>query len=264
MDPFEQMELKKMSFTKKEAEVYHIFAEHLDDILRDTATSMAERYHVSQPAITRFCQKLGYQGYNDFKYDVYKYYKAGKGAKDTSSVIDYYARLIHLIPSAVPADTFETLAKLAAEARYISICGYHKSSLPAQLLDMNLGKFGILSSFVHADHLEFLAQRTSPHDLVIFFSAESPLLKTGIDLISELPASQRPSTVLVTQTDKHPIRNKVDHVVWLPSYRNQGYPQYLENQIVPMIFVDLFTSYIAGHMKEKQSPPKASASAGPV
>lgn len=253
MNPFEQMELKKMSLTKKERQVYNIFIENIDDILRDTATSMAEKYHVSQPAITRFCQKLGYQGYNDFKYDVYKYYKAGKGAKDTSSVIDYYTRLIHLIPGAVPVESFELLAKLAVEARYVSICGYHKSSLPAQLMDMNLGKFGILSNFVRADYSEFLAQRTSPKDLVIFFSAGSSLHRESIDMINELPEGKRPTPVLVTQTDKHPIRNKVDHIVWLPSYRNQGYPQYLEDQIAPMIFVDLLTNYIADYMKEDKN-----------
>ena len=45
--------------------------------------------------------------------------------------------------------------------------------------------------------------------------------------------------------DKHPIRNKVDHVIWLPNYKNQGYPQYLESQISAMVFVDLLTSFVA-------------------
>ncbi|MCI9148696.1 MAG: MurR/RpiR family transcriptional regulator [Hungatella sp.] len=251
MNPFEQMELKKKSLTKKEMEVYHIFTENIDDIIRNTATCMAEKYQVSQPAITRFCQKLGYQGYNDFKYDVYKYYKAGKGAKNTSSVVDYYTRLIHLIPGAVGVETFEGLARLIADARYISICGNHKSSLPAQLLDMNLAKLGILSSFVRADYFEFLAQRASSKDVVIIFSATGSFRREHIDLVNELPADKRPVSVLVTQTDKHPIRNKVDHVVWLPSYENQGYPQYLEVQVAPVIFVDLLTNYIVEYVKEE-------------
>ncbi len=250
MDPFEQMELKKMSLTKKELEVYHIFTENIDDILRHTATSMAEKYHVSQPAITRFCQKLGYQGYNDFKYDVYKYYKGGKGAKDTSSVIDYYTKLIHLIPGAVSVETFELLARLVAKARYVSICGYHKSALPAQLLDINLGKFGILSRFIQADYTDALTQRVSREDVVIFFSANSSVYRENADQINELPKEKRPTMVLVTQTDKHPIRNKVNYVVWLPSYRNQGYSQYLEAQVAPMIFVDLLTNYIADYIME--------------
>ena len=50
---------------------------------------------------------------------------------------------------------------------------------------------------------------------------------------------------LITMSDKHSMRNKVDHVIWLPNYKNQGYPQYLESQVVFMVFVDLLTSHIA-------------------
>lgn len=247
MNPFEQMELKKMSMTKKELEVCEIFTENIDDILRSTATAMAEKYHLSQPAITRFCQRLGYHGYSDFKYDVYRHYKIGDGAKDTSSVIDYYIRLIRLIPQAVSPEQFKHLASLIWSSHYISICGYHKSALPAQLLDINLGKLGILSAYVRPDRTDTLTQRIRSDNLTIFFSAASSVYRPEIDQINELPKDKRPVTVLITQSDKHPLRNKVNHVIWLPSYRNQGYTQYLESQIVPMIFVDLLTSYIADH-----------------
>ena len=53
MNPFEQMELKKMSLTKKERQVYNIFIENIDDILRDTATSMAEKYHEAYQGVEK-------------------------------------------------------------------------------------------------------------------------------------------------------------------------------------------------------------------
>ncbi len=254
MNPFEQMELKKMSFTKKEMEVYKVFSENIDDILRESATAMAEKYHVSQPAITRFCQKLGYQGYNDFKFDVYKYYKGKGGTGEIATAIDYYGRLIPLIPRAVSEEEFVSLAEQIVSARYVAVCGYHKSSLPAQLLDINLSKMGILSSFVRADCTDSIVSRSSRDDLVIFFSARSGAYRDAADSVQEKPEDQRPATVLITQSDKHPIRNKVDRVIWLPSYLNQGYPQYLEAQVAPIIFVDLLTSYVTNCIKEdKQS-----------
>lgn len=253
MNPFEQMELKKMSLTKKELAVYEIFSENIDDILRNTATAMAEKYHVSQPAITRFCQKLGYQGYNDFKFDVYKYYKGNHGAQDTTSVIDYYSKLIHLIPGAVSDESFTELARRIVSSRYIAVCGCHKSSLPAQLLNINLGKTGILSSVINVDNLNSLITTATEKDTVIFFSVFSPIFRESADQILEMAEDKRPFTVLITQTDKHPIRNRVDQVIWLPSYRNQGYSQYLESQVVPMIFVDLLTNYITDMMKEENS-----------
>lgn len=253
MNPFEQMELKKMSLTQKELEVYNVFTQNVDDILRDTATVLAEKYHISQPAITRFCQKLGYHGFIDFKYDIYKYHKSGGNAKDITSVLDYYTRLIHLIPGAVPSETFDGLAQAIVKARYVFVLGFHKSSLPAQLLDYNLSKFGIMASAVPFGSNDSLINRVCKQDLVIIFSAVGPTYKEIMDIINEMPEDRHPTTVLVTQSDKHPIRNKVDQVIWLPSYRNQGYPQYLEAQVVPMIFVDLLTNYITNYTKEENN-----------
>ena len=250
MSPFEQMELKKTNFTKKDLEVYHVFTENIDDILRLTATTMAEKHHVSQPAITRFCQKLGYQGYNDFKYDVYKYHKGRHGDHDDTSIIDYYCRLIHLIPGAVSEESFVKLAERIASSRYVAVCGYHKSSLPAQLLDINLSKVGILSSFVRGDYMDSLSPRTTKDDTIVFFSASSPVFNDAVELINEIPSDRRPTTALITQNAKHPIRNKVDQVIWLPSYLNQSYPQYLEYQTIPIIFVDLLMNYITDYLKE--------------
>lgn len=254
MNPFEQMELKKMSLTKTELEVYNIFTQNVDDILRDNATTLAEKHHISQAAITRFCQKLGYQGFNNFKYDVYKYHKSGGNETDVSSAIDYYTRLIHLIPSAVSPEAFDGLAQALIKARHVFIFGIHKSSLPAQLLDFNLRKFGIMSTVVPYGSVDVVTACARREDLAVIFSAVSGAYKESMDTINELPDSRRPASVLITQSDKHPIRNKVDQVIWLPSYRNQGYPQYLESQVVPIIFVDLLTSYISNHMKEENNP----------
>ena len=54
MNPFEQIELKKSSFTKKDREVCEVITNNIDDILRNTATTLAEKHNITQPAITRF------------------------------------------------------------------------------------------------------------------------------------------------------------------------------------------------------------------
>lgn len=50
--------------------VYNILQKNPDLILRGSITSLAKDYQVSQSTITRFCQKIGYDGFNEFKFDV--------------------------------------------------------------------------------------------------------------------------------------------------------------------------------------------------
>ena len=78
MNPFEKIELKKDTFTKKEMIVYNILQKNTDLILRGSITSLAKDYQVSQSTITRFCQKIGYDGFNEFKFDVFRSEKQGR------------------------------------------------------------------------------------------------------------------------------------------------------------------------------------------
>ena len=244
MNPFEQMELKKASFTKRERQVYELVINNIDDILRDSATQLADNHKISQSSITRFCQKLGYNGYNDFKFDIYKYSKSGKSVTDPDSVMDYYSQIIHQIPNAVSKEQFRRVAEMICTARFTVCTGYHKSFLPAQLLDMNLHKMGILSSAIAYDSAHTLPQMLCKDDLVVIFSGVSDTYKLIADLLLD-QGDNCPKMVLVTTSDKHVLKNKVDEVVWLPSYQNQGYPQYLESQVINFVFTDQLSSYIA-------------------
>ena len=58
MNPFEKIELKKDTFTKKEMIVYNILQKNPDLILRGSITSLAKDYQVSQSTIHVFVKKL--------------------------------------------------------------------------------------------------------------------------------------------------------------------------------------------------------------
>ena len=102
MNPFEKMELKKETFTKKEMIIYDLLHNDLEIILRSSATDLSKDYHVSQATITRFCQKLGYDGFNEFKFDVFRYQKQGVTStlKENNS-LDLYIHLINIIKQSI-------------------------------------------------------------------------------------------------------------------------------------------------------------------
>jgi len=69
----EKLEFNKGSYTKTEKKIYSILIEELHLIERFTIMQMAEYMDVSHSAIMRFCQKLGFEGYSDFRYNYIKY-----------------------------------------------------------------------------------------------------------------------------------------------------------------------------------------------
>lgn len=245
MNPFEQMELKQGSYTTTDRQVHDVVVNNIDAVLRGTATSLAEDFGISQPAITRFCKKLGYQGFSDFRIAVYQHHKSAAVGDTPSTSIDYYCKLLQLIPAAMDDADIDGLVERLAGSRVVASTGFHKSALPAELLYLNLIKFGLVSVFSSYDHIAAIEQMLGPDDTLVIFSTTSKIYKDAIESVRELPKDKQPYIVLVTMNAKNPLRNKVDQVVWLPNYQNQNYTQYLESQVTFMVFVDLLTNAIA-------------------
>lgn len=245
MNPFEQMELKQSSYTAADRKVYDVVINNIDAVLRGSATSLAEDFGISQPAITRFCKKLGYQGFSDFRIAMYQHHKSAAMGETPSTSIDYYCKLLQLIPAAMDEADIDGLAQRLATSRLVASTGFHKSALPAQLLYLNLIKFGAISTYAPYDHIAATEQMLGPEDTLVIFSASSKIYKETVEAIRELPEEKQPYIVLVTMNAKSPLRNKVDQVIWLPNYQNQNYTQYLESQVTFMVFVDLLTNIIA-------------------
>lgn len=248
MNPFELMEIKKSSFTKKEMVIYEYFKNNSDQVLRASINELADTFKVSQPTLSRFCQKLGFSGFNDFKYNVYRYQKGDiNTAKDASgtncehAVLNSYKTLIDSLDTMVDIQQLKALAKNIISARRIYVTGMHKSYLSAQLLRYNLIKFGINCTCFNNDDRQEIIHLANAEDLIILISSQmvsaQPFIKTMQDL--QIPMAA------ITMVDKAPHKNNFKHYIWLPNYRNQNMKTYTENMVIFAIFIDLLTSYVA-------------------
>ena len=50
---------------------------------------------------------------------------------------------------------------------------------------------------------------------------------------------------IITMNDKLSIKKYTNNYIWLPSTINQGFQNYLENQVIFFIYTDILTSEIA-------------------
>lgn len=253
MNPFELMELKKDSFTNKEVIIYNLVLENVNEILRGTLNSIAPLFNVSPSSITRFCQKLGYSGYNDFKFELYKYEKQSLVNQDNNidgDLLDHYAALIKLIKNSFTKEDIENLANAVIKSNTVMLTGYHKSFLPCKFMETNLRKLSKSSIAIANDSFEDINFFATKDDLLIIFSAEGTSVKEILDIAT---SQKKYKVALITMNSKSSYKNKVDFFIWLPSSKNQHYPVYLENQVIFFIFVDILTAHIAKQNNNKNS-----------
>src|SRR5690625_1587082 len=61
------IEQNKNQFTKSENKIFHYSTNNFEAILYKSLTEIANGCHVGEATVLRFCRKLGFKGYQDFK-----------------------------------------------------------------------------------------------------------------------------------------------------------------------------------------------------
>ena len=138
----------------------------------------------------------------------------------------------------------EQFAKSIIHADTIIVTGSHKSSLPAKMLQYNLFKIHKKVIFLATDEFHDVDQIASKNDLVIVFTNRGNGLST-FNNIKEKKEKNQFQIAFITMHDKLSVKKISDYYIWLPSSSNQNFDQYLENQIIFFVYVDLLTSQIA-------------------
>lgn len=248
MNPFDRMLAKESSFTKKERILFDLFKDNPDEVLRGDINTWSTKHSISQSTLTRFCQKIGYNGFNEFKFDYFRYEKTGGKSEEDEKrdILDHYSDLILAMRDHVSKEDIVALAKSIDASQTTYIFGVHKSSLPAKMLEINLLKLSKKVAFVGIDLITEAPNFMTKNDLLIVFTAAGSLLNTYCkNTFDYLTTQASTKLAFVTFNDKLPYSGSASHYMHLPSSSNLNYPVYLENQIVFFTFVDLLTTQYA-------------------
>ena len=122
----------------------------------------------------------------------------------------------------------------------------HKSALPAKLLQYNLFKYGKKAIFLdYGDIVNDFQQLIREDDMVIIYTNRGNILGTINPTLKELIKKVSFNLSIITMNDKLSLKKHTKNYIWLPSTINQGFHNYLENQVVFFIYTDILTSQIA-------------------
>ncbi len=250
MNIFDTIELKKPTFTKAEMKVCEAIAQNYVIVFHHSSNSLAEELHVSQASISRFCKKLGYEGYNEFRYALYDSVHTNRPDSSSMSKADCAKRIIDLLNKQADDGEYDHFVELLYEADHVFTTGVHRSSLPAKLLAIEMN---MLKRFaVFRDNNEFSDwPRMAGKTLVVCCSEQGPTFRNGIEMLNA-EGKNKPYTVLICTNTKHPLRRYFDEVIWLPNSINQNLPERVEPAVIYSIFVDIVISMLAEKLQKEE------------
>jgi DNA-binding MurR/RpiR family transcriptional regulator len=246
--PIELINLNLYNMTKKERAIAEYILEDPHKAIQFSAEMIAEQTHTSKAAFIRFCQKLGFNGYAEFKFALSRSLVAYVNYVDDNNPIKQitqsYSNFIMQINSMVTQEEVTKISKLILSSRKLKIFGVNRTALSAHQFRMRLGKIGLDAEFCDdtvtmRDIIEYLG----PEDLCIIFSIKVMGATYG-DIIPEL-ANNGVKTVLLTMTPNNKFANDVTHMVTLPYISKSSSKAFLDDQAIFFVLNEILLNEIA-------------------
>lgn len=249
MTPIELMKLHEPDYTRSEEIIYRYVLNNLDFISSYPITDVAEKAGTSKSALLRFCKKLGYSGYSEFKYEVSRHLLSGtfkdpESVRHNEDLIRLYVSCIEKIPSYISEETLLELCALIKKARKIKIYGVHESGLSATYFSYRLASLGVDSETVTLPGIFAEKASFSTIDDLNLFLSVSGTTDCVIEA-AKISFSNKTPCALITQNSKARYYNKYNSCISIPSLNTDKNQLFLDSQAILFITIDLIINKLA-------------------
>lgn len=245
MNPIDELRRALPTLTKSESKVAGQILKDPNIMLGNSITNLAKVTGASNSAIIRMCQKLGYDGFAEFRFSFNRAMMAAESPSvgtpddDSRRLLETYSRYMNMIPQRVSIDQFDRLAGAIVGAKRLVIWGCNRTFQSAMQLSHRLTRLGIFNKptndvIVMSDDAAILEKG----DVCIVFSMQgrgNARYSEDMDLMRE-----RGVDVHLVTMDRHScMLSHADTAYVLPWISHGDSINFFEDQIIVYMFIEM-------------------------
>lgn len=235
--------------SKNERKAAEYLLQYPHDIQRRTSESIAREADISRSALIRLCQKLGYQGFAEFKY-AYTH-EPVQSSDDNITALLHYEHAIQQIRNMVTIQQVESLGRTVAHARRVICLGHLHSGMSAQQMAFRLTRSGVDSMALNDGTLmESYENIVTDGDVVLIFSLSGAEM---YEAIAEEYRKRHAHVVLFTMTPTSPLTKKVDEFLALPYVTHEPSSYLMDDAITFFLMIELVIEAVQKELAAKES-----------
>jgi DNA-binding MurR/RpiR family transcriptional regulator len=249
------------SMTKSEQKVADYVMNHTEEVVYLTVTDLAEKVSVGETTVLRFCRKLNYKGYQDFKLAVAQSQVASteKVAREIADTdpLDVVAAKITQQNTKTLTNTLELFQgevlqraiDLLSAARSISFFGIGSSGLTAQDAEHRFMRMGFNVSYSTDSHVMVMkAALVQEGDVVVGIST-SGSTKDVVDTM-RIAKEKGAKVICITNHGRSPITKYADVILLAASKESPLQGGAFSSKIAQLHLLDILTKAIEMQRKE--------------
>jgi DNA-binding MurR/RpiR family transcriptional regulator len=236
------------SFTVSENEISQFVTRHPEVVITSTITELAKQINTSEASINRFCKKVGYKGFNNFKVALAQSNfneNQVKLSTDFSNVIeemsqDYRSMIINA-SAMLNMNTIKSATNLLKSTHVIHVIALYTTSFVAQEFSFKLRELG-MNVRVYTEMLEIqLGMANMGDDSVVVAIVPSVASRDVISFITTAKDNNA-KVILVSGNDSTEINDSVDVKLIVPDHMLANNPLLFSNSLMFSFVTDILIS----------------------
>lgn len=245
MNPIQLMKINETNFTKQEVIIMKNIIENVKSLTNLSLIEFADKIKISKSALLRFCQKIGYEGYSQFKYAISRYVSElpanHSDFSQQKNLSEIYSETILSMDSFIGESDLKKLHSSLEKASTIKVFGYAETGIGAHYFSDQLQSKGYDAEAVNQLHnLRRKINVSDENDLLIFIS-----ISGNTSIINELILSAQDrnlNTVLITQNSYSTFKNHVKQTILLPYFTESSLS--LDQHVILYVFFSKLMNHI--------------------
>lgn len=244
-------------FTKTDKEISAYFINNAHDVITGmSAEQIARATGTSKAAISRFCKRIGYSGFSDFRFDLARALVSGNDSSNISedvnpvvSITNLYSQYILQIQRSVNINELSEVARQIVSSKRIKIFAMNRTFNSALQFKQRLNRMGV-DSEASSDNVTFgdIISIMNENDIGIVFTTTDNTNTFAKHVKSMY--ERKCKLVVFTMNPNLSFKNKVDYYITLPRISKNTSMSFLDDQPIFMVFIEIMLNLIAKNIKK--------------
>lgn len=237
------MEQNKPNFTKSEHKIYNYIVSNTDQVLYHSLTELSELSGVAEATVLRFFRKLGFKGFQDFKFSLAQ--EVSVNPTNDESDETYIEKIKNNMVQAIES-SYEILELKSLQAAIdiidhsydVVIFGVGSSGIAGQDMENRLMRIGKHANVITDPHAQVMRATTMSKGTVVIAISLTGSTKDIVDSV-KIAKKNNATIIALTNYIKSPLTKYSDHVLLSAAKESPLDSGSLVSKITQLFLIDL-------------------------
>lgn len=241
------MEQNKNQFTKSEQKIFTYVMKHFEELLYKSLTEIANACQVGEATVLRFCRKLGFKGYQDFKLSLARELSTQQKSDTTetyvSKIRNNMVQAVEYTYALVDELQLKEAINLLDKSRNIVVYGVSSSGIAGMDMQNRLMRIGRNIEVITDSHNQMIRSNSLSEDAVIVAISLTGSTKDIVDAV-ENGKKQGARVIAITNYMESPLASFADNILLTSAKENPLDSGSLVSKISQLYIIDLLCTGI--------------------